>query len=59
MQTNNLFQSSRRWMLGFLVAVLVALSAVYTPIALQELAGVTATTAAYACTGPQSGGGDC
>lgn len=59
MKTNNLFQSSRRWTLGLLVAVLVTLSAVYTPVALQELAGVTAAASAYACTGPHTSGGDC
>jgi hypothetical protein len=41
--------SSHRW--------LVALSAIYTPVALQELAGVNVTPAAYACIGAQTGGG--
>ena len=33
--------------------------AVYTPVALQELAGVNATTAAYACGTQTGGGGGC
>lgn len=47
---------SRRWTLALLFALLFALSAIYTPVAFQELAGVNATAAVYAC-GPQSGGG--
>ena len=57
-QNTSLFVASRRWALGLLLAVLVALSAVYTPVALQELAGVNTTATAYAC-GPHSGGGGC
>jgi hypothetical protein len=55
MQRNTRFTTSRRWALGLLLAVLVALSAVYTPVVLQEVAGVNATTPAFAC-GPHSGG---
>ena len=55
MKNNSLFTTSRRLALGLLLAVLVALSAVYTPVALQEVAGVNATATAYAC-GPHSGG---
>lgn len=57
MQSNTRFTTSRRWALGLLLAVLVALSAVYTPVALQELAGVNTTAAAYACGAHGSGGG--
>ena len=56
MQRNTRFTTSRRWALGLLLAVLVALSAVYTPVVLQEVAGVNATTPAFAC-GSQTGGG--
>jgi hypothetical protein len=55
MQRNTRFTTSRRWALGLLLAVLVALSTVYTPVVLQEVAGVNATTPAFAC-GPHSGG---
>jgi len=58
MKSTSLVTTSRRWALGLLLAVLVALSAVYAPVALQELAGVNATAAAYAC-GAQTGGGGC
>ncbi len=47
---------SRRWTLALLFALLFALSAIYTPVALQELAGVNLTTTAYAC-GAHGGGG--
>lgn len=55
MKNMSLSVASRRWALGLLLAVLVALSAVYTPVALQELAGVNATATAYAC-GAHTGG---
>lgn len=58
MKNSALFTTSRRLALGFLLAVLVALSAVYTPVALQELAGVNTTATAFAC-GPHGGGGGC
>lgn len=58
MKNTSLFAASRRWALGLLLAVLVALSAVYTPVVLQELAGVNTTTTAFAC-GTQTGGGGC
>lgn len=48
----------RRLAVVLCLALCVALSAVYAPIALQQVAGVTLTTTAYAC-GPQTGGGDC
>ncbi|MCE7982373.1 MAG: hypothetical protein DYG89_14355 [Caldilinea sp. CFX5] len=52
--------TSQRWILAvlfvLLFVLLVALSAIYTPIALQELAGVNITTTAYAC-GTHGGGG--
>lgn len=58
MNSNHLFQSSRRWTVGVLVALLLTLSAIYTPVALQEMTGIAWTTAAYAC-GPHTGGGGC
>ncbi len=56
MKNTSLFAANRRWALGLLLAVLVALSAVYTPVALQEVAGVNTTSTAYAC-GTHGGGG--
>jgi hypothetical protein len=56
MQTLHLFTASRRWALGVVLAALVALAAVYTPVVLQETAGVDLTSAAYAC-GSHTGGG--
>lgn len=47
---------SRRWTMALVFALLFALSAIYTPVALQELAGVNLTPTAYAC-GSQTGGG--
>lgn len=57
LKNNIRFTTSRRWVLGLLLALLVALSAVYTPVVLQEVAGVNATTPAFACIGSQTGGG--
>jgi hypothetical protein len=50
--------STHRWLVAVLFALFFALSAIYAPVALQELAGVNATTTAFAC-GPQTGGGGC
>ncbi len=47
--------SSHRWLVALLFALFFALSAIYTPVALQELAGVNVTSTAYAC-GAQTGG---
>ncbi len=51
--------ASHRWILAVVFALFVALSAIYTPVALQELAGVNLTATAYACIGAQTGGGGC
>lgn len=45
-----------RWTVALVLALFVTLSAIYTPIALQQLAGVSVTPTVYAC-GPQTGGG--
>lgn len=58
MRTMSLFATSRRLTAALLLALLVTLSAVYTPVALQQMAGVSLTTTAYAC-GPQGSGGGC
>lgn len=57
MQINALLHP-RRWTVALCLALLVTLSAIYTPVALQQMAGVSFTAAAYAC-GPQGGGGGC
>ena len=56
MRTMPLLSTSRRWTAALLLALLVTLSAVYTPVALQQMAGVSLTATAYAC-GSQGGGG--
>ena len=48
----------QRWTVALCLALLVTLSAIYTPVALQQMAGVSLATTAYAC-GPQGGGGGC
>ena len=46
----------QRWTVALCLALLVTLSAIYTPVALQQMAGVSLTATAYAC-GLQGGGG--
>ena len=58
MRTMPLFATSRRLTVALLLALLVTLAAVYTPVTLQQMVGVSLTTTAYAC-GPQGGGGGC
>jgi len=53
----NLILRSRLLLKAVVLTALLAL-ALYAPVALQELAGISATPAVYAC-GPQSSGGDC
>lgn len=48
--------SLRRWFVAVIVAALLAVTALYGPVAL-ELAGVAAGTPVYACQGLNSGGG--
>ncbi|MEZ4863996.1 MAG: hypothetical protein R3C14_21940 [Caldilineaceae bacterium] len=52
---STLLQSVRRWIFVLVVAAMVAASATYAPILLDELAGATITPAAFACT--HTGGG--
>ncbi|MCE7982374.1 MAG: hypothetical protein DYG89_14360 [Caldilinea sp. CFX5] len=59
MKSLSVITAGRRWVLGLLLAVLVALSAVYTPVVLQEMAGVNATPPAFACGSQTGGGGGC
>lgn len=56
MRTMPLFATSRRLTVALLLTLLVTLSVVYTPVALQQMAGVSLATTAYAC-GPQGAGG--
>lgn len=49
----------RQWTLNLLVALVVMLSVVYTPVAVHELTGATLATTAYACDPHSSGGGGC
>lgn len=55
MRTMPLLSTSRRWTAALLLALLVTLASAYTPVALQQIAGVSLTATAYAC-GAQSGG---
>lgn len=52
----NTWLQPRRWTVALVLTLFVTLSAIYTPIALQQLAGVSVTPTAYAC-GPQGAGG--
>lgn len=56
MHTMPLLSTSRRWTAALLLALLVTLSAVYMPVALQQMAGTSLISTAYAC-GSQGGGG--
>lgn len=47
-------QNIRRWIVALIVAVLVAVTAAYGPVAL-EMAGVAAGTPVYACHSPGGG----
>lgn len=58
MRTMSLFATSRRLTVALLLTLLVTLSAIYTPVAFQQMTGVSLTTTAYAC-GPQGSGGGC
>jgi len=51
-----LLKSTRRWLLSLLVAAVLAASAGYAPVLLDELAGTSIVPATYAC---QSQGGGC
>ena len=51
-------RNARRHMLSLVIAALVALSAAYAPVLLDEMAGTSIVTSANAC-GHQTGGGDC
>lgn len=48
-------ENTKRHPLILLVALLLALSAATTPVVMEEVTGLSVTTAAYAC-GGQSGG---
>lgn len=52
----NTWLQPRRWTVALVLTLFVTLSAIYMPIALQQLAGVSVTPTAYAC-GPQGAGG--
>ncbi len=52
----NLIETTRTWLLTLALAVVLALSAIYAPIALEKLTGATFTHHAYAC---QHTGGTC
>jgi hypothetical protein len=56
MNASTLFQSARRGLLTLVVAALLALTAAYAPVVVDNLAGTTLVTAAYAC---QGAGGHC
>jgi hypothetical protein len=47
-------QNTRRWIIAFVVATLVVVTAAYGPVAL-EMAGIEAGTPVYACQSPAGG----
>jgi hypothetical protein len=49
MNASTLFQSSRRWLLTLVVAAILALTAAYAPVVVDNLAGTALTPQAYAC----------
>ena len=51
-------QNTRRWIVAIVVAMLIAVTAAYGPVAL-EMAGVEAGTPVYACTHNSGSTGDC
>lgn len=52
MNASTLFQSSRRWLLTLVVAAILAITAAYAPVMVDNLAGTALVTSAYACQGP-------
>lgn len=48
-------QVSRRWIVAFLFAAMLAVTAAYGPILLHEVAGVSVGTPVYACNSPGGG----
>jgi uncharacterized membrane protein YqhA len=52
----NLLNTTRTWLLTAVLTALLVLTALYAPIALEELTGVSLTHHAYAC---QHTGGTC
>ena len=56
MNASTPFQSSRRRLLTLVVAAILALTAAYAPVMVDNLAGTALVTPAYAC---QSPGGGC
>jgi hypothetical protein len=47
----NLLSSGRRWLLTLVVAAMLAVTAAYAPVVLDNLAGTTLITSAYASQG--------
>jgi hypothetical protein len=48
-------QVSRRWIVTFLLAAMIAVTAAYGPVLLYEVAGVSVSMPAYACNSPGGG----
>ena len=53
--TTGIVQTSRRWLVALSIAVMVAVTAAYGPVLLQEVAGIAVSTPAYACYQPGGG----
>ena len=53
--TTGIVQTSRRWIVALLVAAMVAVTAAYGPVLLEEVASLSVSTPVYACN--QHGGG--
>ena len=52
---NMIHVHTRRWLVMLAIAALIAVSASYAPVVLDEMANTNLTPAAFAC-GPASGG---
>lgn len=55
MSTHNLLHSTRRWLLTLVIAAILAVTAAYSPMLIDQTAGTNLTNAVYAC-GPSGGG---
>jgi len=53
--TTNFVQASRRWFMPLIVAALVAVMVAFGPVLVEQVAGVSVSTPAYACI-PTGGG---
>jgi|GEM_PF-2053075 len=55
--TTGIVQTSRRWIVALIVTAMVAVTLAYGPVLLDEVAGISVSTPAYAC--QPAGGAGC